>query len=204
MKKIVDIPFAQNTYVITRDKNAIVIDPGFNGKKTLEYLKENNLSLKAMLITHYHFDHVRDIALINKELGTKAYINKHEKEYIFKDTLAVQFGFDEVIVVPKHIEFFDKDLNIEGFKIKLLHLPGHSKGTTCFLLEEGMFTGDFMFYDSLGRIDLPGSDQEVMVKSIHTVKEWSSNLDIHPGHGPSAKFGELLQHNKLLAGILRK
>ena len=60
-----------------------------------------------------------------------------------------------------------------------------------------------MFYDSLGRIDLPGSKQEVMIKSLQTVREWNSDLDIHPGHGPSAKSGELLQHNKLLSGILR-
>ena len=72
------------------------------------------------------------VNLRNKELGTKAYVNKHEKDYIFKDTLAVQFGFDEVIVNPDCIKFFDKELNIEGFDINLLHLPATPKEQHAF------------------------------------------------------------------------
>ena len=157
-----------NCYILESDNNVLVIDPGDeyeNKKKELGAKK-----VKGILITHNHFDHIGCINNIVNDYKTEFYSfnNLEEKGYEIGD-----FNFD------------------------VIYTPGHSKDSITFYFKEEkiMFTGDFLFYDTIGRCDLEGGDYRAMLQSIEKIKHYSEVITIYPGHGPKSTLGREFERN---------
>lgn len=147
----------ENCYIITNDKECIVVDPGDDINKILNSIKDYNLI--AILITHYHSDHV---------------------------------GALDELLEYKNVPIYDYKLkedeyNISSFKFNIIKTPGHTDDSVIFYFKNKniMFTGDFLFKESIGRTDLGGNDLD-MIDSIKRIKTFDKSIKIYPGHGDSS------------------
>ena len=150
--------------------DAAVIDP-HDDTNTLESAAEqNNLTIKTVLLTHGHFDHVGGVRHFADKRGCPVYLSKDEF----------------MLFVPgcktlKRLNNND-EIPIGDFLIKCLSTPGHSPGGISFLVEGNLFTGDTLFIDAIGRADLPGGNSSVLFKSLQKIKQLPEDTIIWPGH----------------------
>lgn len=174
--KIVQIPVGnmQNfSYIVYDEKNNIgaIIDPSWDLEKILVLLERNKISAKYIINTHTHFDHI----LGNEHITeiTKAKIIQHEKSTHKKDRTVRD---DEIIRVGE-------------VELEVSYTPGHSEDSICLIVnKESVITGDTLFVGNCGRVDLPGSDPEMMYDSLYNkVAKLDDSLVVYPGHnyGPT-------------------
>ncbi len=178
-----------NCYFLYHEDNAeaIVIDPADKGEQIYRKLKEAGFEIKAILLTHGHFDHILGVNKL-KEL-TRAQIYAHiDEEKLLQDTVMnlTSWAGQETIVSADHLLQDKEILNIAGFKMQVISTPGHTKGSCSFYLEEDhiLVSGDTMFEASVGRSDFPtGNERQLM----HSIKEILLKLPdetiVYPGHG---------------------
>lgn len=177
--KTFDVGPMQNLiYVITDNetRESAIVDPAWDMIKIYEYLNNNNLILKKILLTHSHNDHVNAVDEVLGNFDTQIHINKKEKVFWAKDydNFSINHGGD-IIYLGKT-------------QIKSLHTPGHTPGSTCYYVGNNLIAGDTLFVFGCGRCDLHGGNPEEM---YHTLKGIKDNLDsetiILPGHNYSIK-----------------
>lgn len=142
-----------NCYILEKDSKCLVIDPGDEYKKIKEVIGTNEVV--GVIITHYHFDHIGALNNFSKNLILDRN-NLEEKEY-----------------------------NIADFKFEVIYTPGHKEDciSIYFKEENVMFTGDFIFKDAIGRIDLPGGNYNEMINSLNKISKYNKDILIYPGHG---------------------
>lgn len=202
----------ENTYILHDETGeAVVIDCGCyfkeEGDKLFAFLKEKGLKLVMLLNTHLHIDHVlgNHFVLDEYKLLTQAHA---DDDFLLGETMnyAFRLGLEGVEHPPK-VGHYLKDGDMVHFgnsQLKVLHVPGHSPGGICFYNEEQEFViaGDVLFFESIGRTDLPYGDYEQLMGGI---KEKLLVLDDHvkvfPGHGPSTSIGHERKHNVFLRSI---
>lgn len=155
VERIVVGSLENNVYIVGNDKEIIVIDPA--GKADLIFEKIGTRAILGVFITHKHFDHIGAL---------KTFLEKGIKEYSY-ETIK------------------EEEIHLGIFNIKVFKNPGHSKDSLSFIIENNMFSGDFVFKDDIGRCDLPGGDFNEMLNSISKLKEEKINYIIYPGHGDS-------------------
>ena len=177
--KTFDIGPMQNLiYVITDNdtKESAIVDPAWDMTEIYEYLNNNNLVLKKILLTHSHNDHVNAVDEVLGKFDTQIHINKKEKVFWAKDydNFSINYGGDIIYLGET--------------QIKSLHTPGHTPGSTCYYIGNNLIAGDTLFVFGCGRCDLHGGNPEEM---YHTLKDIKNNLDsetiILPGHNYSIK-----------------
>lgn len=168
--------YQTNCYIITINGKDIIIDPGVGA---IPWVKQNVTNPIAILNTHGHFDHVWSNKELRDELNVKIYCPKDDNFMLEKDPYA--FGmtpsFADVLVQP------DEEFDFDGIKVKFHHFPGHTPGCSAIEIEDNLFSGDFIFNNSIGRCDFPFSTPEDMKKSIKKILKWDKNFRIYPGHG---------------------
>jgi len=164
-------PMMNFTYIIEDEssKTCAVIDPGWEGEKIKRIADEKGFSITHILFTHTHFDHIDAFEDIYDSNKTKVFVHVLERDKIKLD--------DNVV---KTVE--GTFINLGETKIVCLHTPGHSPGSQCFMFEDKIFTGDTLFIDACGRVDLPGSSPEDMEKSLARISSLNSGTTIYPGH----------------------
>ncbi len=187
-------PLQTNCYVVHNNKEAMVIDPGGKPTSVLDFLKKNNLTLKYILNTHFHFDHI----LGNKDLqdATHAPILASSKdEFLLKSEVGrggLGFGFPKV--EPFRYENIEEGIvNWLGEECHILSTPGHSPGSLSFYFPESkcLFSGDLIFQRSIGRTDFPGGSLEELINSVKTkVFVLPGDTVIYSGHGPATTVHE--------------
>ena len=184
-----------NCYILSVGSDAVVIDAGDEYEKIIKAAKGKKI--KAVLLTHGHFDHTGAVKELQKN-GAKVYISKDE-EYMLSDSyscLSAPFGFP-FNEIKADFTFNDGDvLEIAGISFKIILTPGHTTGSACFLVDDVLFSGDTLFYRSIGRTDFPGGDFDVISKNIreklYTLPE---NTVVYAGHGEDTTIGEEKQLN---------
>ncbi|ACZ00924.1 MBL fold metallo-hydrolase [Streptobacillus moniliformis] len=184
--------YTSNTYVIISDEKTYIIDPGSkNMTKVLEYIKENDLNLTAVLLTHGHFDHILGLPMILEYKNVTVYIHENEKEFLYNGNLSLllwaqtnQSYLTPCLENANIVTLKDGD-RIDKFEI--IHTPGHTNGGICYYNKEEkiIFTGDTLFKNTYGRVDLPTGDSEAMWKSIAKILKLERDTIIYPGHGDS-------------------
>ncbi|EGZ31637.1 MBL fold metallo-hydrolase [Malacoplasma iowae] len=189
-----------NTYVLLNKNSAIVIDISWNYNEVINFLKNRKIDNLALLITHCHFDHIADIdKLLNEYKDLKIYVSKHEGDFItskhtnriFKTPIVVDKKYVHYIEDNETLHIFNDD-----FIIKTIYSPGHSIGSTVYEYENIYFTGDFIFSDAIGRVDLPTSNIDQMVSSIKRfMKLCNKNYLICPGHESFCYAKNLRENN---------
>jgi len=165
--------FYTNCYII--DKK-IIIDPGIGA---FEFVKENVLNPIAIINTHGHFDHIWDNKKIKEFFNIPIYIHKDDAFFLTKDP----FGYNP----PKTKADFlleEGKYKIGDYEIFIRHFPGHTPGSITIEIEDYMFSGDFIFDGSIGRVDFPYSDAKKMKESIKKFLKIDYDKKILPGHGP--------------------
>lgn len=176
-------------FVGDKDTNeVVVIDPAWDVDYLLKEAKEHNLSIKAALVTHGHYDHTNGIEGLLSILDIPVYINKKEAEF-FK----FNWGKENV----KKVESGDM-VRIGNIEIQFVHTPGHTPGSQCFLASNNLVSGDTLFINGCGRCDLPGGDVEQMFDTIYNkLMKMRSDTIIFPGHNYAEKRQDTLANQKL-------
>ena len=190
--------FGANTYAIISDGHAIVIDPSVTVGAITSALSEENAVLDAVVLTHGHFDHIVSIDTVREALGVKVYIHENDAEMLTdgaKNAFLTFFGRDRVYN-PADELLQDNDLiGLGSSELKVIHTPGHSKGSICLLGDGFLVTGDTLFADTVGRSDLWGGDQSALVSSLEKLRELDRSLMIYAGHGAPERLGIALDNS---------
>ena len=161
-----------NCYIVTNENTleCVVIDPGDESCTIMNYIEENKLKCRAIMITHGHFDHVGALEAVMGETGAPVYINE-------RDAKNFQ-GF---------VNYEDGDeIELAGLKFKILATPGHTPGGVTIIVEDAMFTGDTLFRGSCGRTDLPGGNVEDLMRSLKKICLVEGEYEVYPGHMDSS------------------
>lgn len=188
-----DVPrFSVNNYIIASKKTgeAALIDSGGYDLETIsKFLTDNNLTLKYLLLTHGHYDHVAGSGLLQKELNTPVYMNYEDIMWLRSLNSYHMASKINKSFVPKDLQNLQDgdELTLGDIKIKILHTPGHSKGSVCFYIPEKniLFSGDTMFQGAYGRTDVPGGSEETIINSLKRLLTLPDNIIVFPGHGPT-------------------
>ena len=171
-------PYQTNCYIVTVDGKDLIIDPGMGATK---WVLDNVTNPVAILNTHGHFDHVWSNAEVQQELHLPIYCPKGDVFMLTDDPLNQGTPPSD----PDFIIEGDKELDIEGVKIKFRHFPGHTPGCSIIEIKDVWFSGDFLFEQSIGRWDFPSSSAEDMVKSLQKALTIEEDYTVYPGHGMS-------------------
>ena len=178
--------YQTNIYILSNDTEAVVIDPGYEPDIILDALEGKEL--KAILLTHGHFDHVGAVKELVAETGCKVYIHAADL------SLPPMITAGQLYYTHTYAEG-DTVCPIEGAALHVLHTPGHTPGSVCLLLGDQMFSGDTLFEGSCGRMDLPGGDQLQMHQSLNRLTALQADYHIHPGHGGSTTLAAEKRYN---------
>ena len=187
-----------NTYLITNEKNAIIIDPA-NNIKTLEKFIDDKKVL-AILLTHGHYDHFRSLRELLKKYDVKIYLHKEAYKKIneVNASFASAFGCNSLTAIEeKQCVFVNESslIKLDEFEIKVKYLPGHTNCSVAYIIGNNMFVGDVVFRNSIGRTDLPTGKSISMMESINYFKRLKTNYMIYPGHDEETCVDELFKIN---------
>lgn len=162
-------PLDNNTYFIINGNETIIVDPAEETTKIEDFLNNNKLVPKSIFITHYHFDHIGSLNYLKEKYKAKIY--DYKSIGIFKEI---------------------------GLKFKVIPTKGHTMDSVSFHFEKtnDLFVGDFIFYESIGRMDLEGGSEEEMNYSLKLLKtSFKKETKIYPGHGKSTTLEHELLYN---------
>lgn len=178
-------------YIIadSKTKEAAIADPGWDADVLLEFCSSNKLKVKKIILTHTHYDHINDVDYIFKKTHAEVYVHSLESNNIKNIN-------NEIKIVE--LNNGDK-FNVGDVEIGVMHTPGHSPGSSCFIFSGKIITGDTLFVGSIGRTDLPGGNPKAMAESLKMLKKLDDNLEIYPGHDygekPFSTIGEEKETN---------
>ncbi len=167
-----------------------VVDPGWDAAGISKQAGAKGWRIEKILLTHSHFDHagaVDDLVALTK---APVYVHRDDMQDVGIPVTPTQDG---------------TVIEVGAVKIKCIHTPGHTPGSQCFLTEGAVFTGDTLFIEGCGRVDLPGSDPRNMLSSLRKLASLPLDVVVYAGHDyggkRSATIGELLKSNQYLRGI---
>lgn len=186
-----------NSYLLVDGTEAILIDAGVNAKDVMDQLQRENAALKHILLTHGHFDHTVSVDALREATGAKLSVHSADAEMLTdaeKSALYTFFG-TRGSHKPADITLSDGDtIPFGNTTIRVIHTPGHSRGSVCYLADNMLFSGDTLFDGGYGRCDLYGGDMTVLATSLGKLQTLDPNLTIYPGHGGSALLGAALSN----------
>lgn len=193
-----------NCYILYREdsKKAVVFDPADAPEHIENVLAELGLELEAVLLTHGHFDHIMAANKLKEKYGVQVIAHEEEAE-IAKEpglNLSCQFGLGYSLNVDKTVKDGEV-LDIAGFSMKVIHTPGHTKGSVCYYLEkdEVLFSGDTLFAGSVGRSDFPTGSGATLIRSIRDkLAVLPDHTEVFPGHGEQTDIGYEKMHNPFI------
>ena len=175
-----------NCYVISaKTGKTYIIDPGYNPKKIIKYVKDEGLDVQGILLTHHHYDHCDGAAHIRKELDCPIMIHRLDSDSYKK-------GADLMLEDGQVLELGED-------KLVILNTPGHTRGGICLYSAKSKvcFTGDTIFNVDLGRTDLEdGSEEEMRWSILNVCNTWGNDVTIYPGHGDPANMKTVRKINK--------
>jgi glyoxylase-like metal-dependent hydrolase (beta-lactamase superfamily II) len=185
-------PLAVNCYVVTDEatKKTFMVDPGGHNSDMVNYIRDNDLILEYIILTHAHGDHMGGVPAIREEFPDVRLIACIHDKALLEDAKlnmsTMVYGYPVAFSADKYITD-GETMKVGELELKFLHTPGHSPGGMCILAEDVLFSGDTLFEQSIGRTDFPGSSYPEIVKSIHEkLFVLPDDTAVLPGHmGPT-------------------
>lgn len=199
-------PLSVNSYLLYKNRFAVIIDPGHDLKVLLDRCSSMNLEVKAVLLTHGHLDHIAGVAQVLRiypKCSVK--IDRNDLEMACAIEMQSQmlmmdcpdsFEIDEVLDSPCR-------LDTEIGEIDVVRISGHSSGSVCYIIDNTIFSGDTLFNFAVGRTDLLGStSNRELIENINNklIKKFSDTTRVFPGHGPETTIGFEKENNIMLKG----
>ena len=198
-------PFSENTYVLKKKKkNGVIIDPGNWNEKENEilenFIKEKEISIKNILLTHAHIDHVLGLQWAFDTYKVVVKMHEEEKDVLERNPMSARnYGFDfkpfvgDIELLSEGEKYF-----IDEDSFEIFHVPGHSPGSIAFYNEAQKFviSGDALFQGSIGRTDLYRGNHEQLLESIRTkLFTLPEETEVFSGHGNATQIGFEKNHN---------
>ena len=165
-----------------------VVDPGAEAGRIIQKLEEKKLKCTHILLTHAHFDHIMALETVREATGAPVFVHEADSEFLTDNDLNCMsvFSSEKIKINPAENLLKDGDvLEIAGERVRVMHTPGHTPGSVCFLCGSDIVSGDTLFRGSIGRYDLPGGDFMTLLSSLKAISELDGDRRIYPGHGPS-------------------
>jgi glyoxylase-like metal-dependent hydrolase (beta-lactamase superfamily II) len=193
----------------TATRECLIVDPAWDTDELLGLAEQDDMRVVGALVTHYHPDHVGGamgafrvpggVAELVAKAAARIHVNKIEADGLKKIT-----GLSEGDLVRHEA---GDTVALGDVSIQLIHTPGHTPGSQCFLVRNRLVAGDTLFIDACGRVDLPGGDPEQMNESLRTLAKLPEDVILHPGHDygsvPTATIGEQKRTNPYIRSALR-
>ena len=210
---------ATNCWVVAPadGESAVIIDPGGGlGDRLTRFVDAHKLTPAAVLITHGHFDHTMSAADVSRTYGVGVYLHTADRWQLDDPWAGIGLPPGSVVpdlgtVTPAEPDDVTElrggeSVELGSLVVRVVSVPGHTPGSVVYTVSadgvQTMFTGDFLFAGSIGRMDLPGGDEEAMRESLReTVRTAPPDAVVRPGHGPSSTFGRELETNPFLHDV---
>lgn len=173
MLKLVVGKLRTNCYIVYEDGKCLIIDPGAEENNIIKQIEKLKLEPVGILLTHNHFDHAT-----------------------YADSLSSLYK----VPVFDYKNLFEGTKKLGPFEFETIYTPGHSNTCVTFYFKnyDLMFSGDFLFYETIGRVDLPGSSHTDMIQSLEKIKKYDDDIDVYPGHGKPTTLGHEKKYNEYL------
>jgi glyoxylase-like metal-dependent hydrolase (beta-lactamase superfamily II) len=192
-------PFQENTYVLyDESKQCVIIDPGCYEEEEqvalTQFITANNLNVTALLNTHCHIDHVLGNFFVKEKYSVKLSIHRLDEPVLKAvKAYAPNYGFSQYHEAsPDHFMEEGDVISVGSQQLKVLFVPGHAPGHVAFYSSENKIVigGDVLFFNSIGRTDLPGGNYETLIRSIkQKLFILPDDVTVYPGHGPQTTIG---------------
>ena len=204
VKQFLAGPIGTNCYLLINEKTkeAVIVDPASCPDYMMNYIKAEEIKLKAVLLTHAHFDHIMGIDGMREKFQVPVYASEKEQE-ILQDArlnLSAAYGggytFSDATCVRD-----GEELEIAGMKIKVIETPGHTAGGCCYYIaeEEALFSGDSLFCASIGRTDFPTGSSSQLVRAVRDkLFVLPEETMVYPGHMEETTIGYERKHNPFI------
>lgn len=190
-----------NSYLLIGEGEGILIDPGTEGERILSLMQDKGVEVRYIINTHGHFDHTGANGLVRERTGAILAIHRDDVELLGKISYqASLFGASTNPSPEPDLILEDGDtLEVKGLTVRIIHTPGHTRGSISLLVDGSLFTGDTLFAGSVGRTDLPGGSYEDLIRSIkERILILPDDTPVYPGHGPSTTLREERATNPFL------
>lgn len=200
--------FCTNCYLVISDKgNAALIDAPSGGERILSEIEKNGAVLKKILITHGHCDHIESLAFLARETGAEVYIHEMDEKKLSDDYLNLSEYFSEYYEKP--VEHFGSakkvsdgdEIALDELSFQVLHTPGHTSGSVCYICSETMFSGDTLFKMSAGRTDMPDGNSIKLCESLKMLDGLGRDYVLLSGHGDRSTLSNERKYNPFMKGF---
>lgn len=175
--------YKANCYVLYKDGEALVIDPGGSYDRIVAEASAVGAKIKYVLLTHAHFDHAGACARLMRD-GAEVFVHENDAGKCFGEGNLARLmgGIEFEKFTPSHLLRDGDELDLAGYHVKVIHTPGHTSGSVCYLVEDAIFSGDTLFMNSVGRTDLPDGDLSALIASLKRLYKIEKNYVVYPGH----------------------
>lgn len=165
-------------------RECAVFDPGASGEKIMETVRELGLTVKYIVLTHGHFDHVLGVPHIQEQTGAEVLIHRADEAMLHPEVAGRRAFTQAPYKMPKIGGYLEDggSFRVGGLEFSVLNTPGHTPGSCVFLCGDVMLSGDTLFCESCGRCDLEGGDEAQMMRSLRRLAELPGNYRVYPGH----------------------
>lgn len=181
--------FGANTYLLLSGNEAMAVDPCVSVSALTDAAEKEGATLVGILLTHGHFDHIMSLDTLRDATGVDAHIHNDDAEMLSdgrKNAFYTFFGKDRTYRPAEKLLADGDIIPLGDEKITVIHTPGHTRGSVCYLCDDILVTGDTLFAQSYGRCDLWGGDIEQMRTSLRSLRSLPRDTRIYPGHGEGA------------------
>lgn len=206
LEKLVVGSYGANCYILADEvtKKGILIDPGAEGEKILEKIEKLGVTIEYMLLTHGHGDHIGAVPYMKEALKVPVYVHFDDAEMVSDETLNLSSTMKtRTLFTPDDTFGHKATFKVGQYTLEVLHTPGHTKGSSCFYEknERILFSGDTLFYGSVGRTDLYGGNRNALVQSIvNEILPLDDTVKVLCGHGSSTTVGFERRKNPFIQG----
>ena len=194
--------YATNCYLLQSGGDFAVVDCGVFDPAFDAFLSAHGVeTLRYILLTHGHFDHILGVRALREKYGGEIVISDGDKRCLEREDLSLNAwsGYGVQTPVTADVTVSDGDrLPFGGGEIEVLFTPGHTRGGVCYLFGDCLFSGDTLFYRSMGRSDMPGGDTLTLLRSLSKLRALPGNYRVLPGHGPETTLDSERRNNPFM------
>jgi len=191
-------PIETNCYIAydADTKEGLLVDPASHDLRITDYLKKENIDIKFTVNTHGHYDHIGG----DGKFGYPILIHEKDADCLVNPIRCLSFlgGFSGPKLTAAKLLKDGDEVRINNLTFRIIHLPGHTPGGIGIKCDNTIFTGDTLFFESVGRTDIPFANQKDLEKSLERLMRFGDEIKIYPGHGPVSTIGHEREHNPFL------